>query len=181
MAVLMVGGTGMLAGTAVGLAQDGEDVFLLSRSAEGFTRVRDRAGPAAVHLHWHAVDYTDARAWTAALRTILHQHHPETAVVWMSDRPAFDIFVQLVAAERASKPWRLFRVRGSAAAREPAAPPRVASCLYRLVILGFVLEGDGSRWLSRDEIGSGVLDAVRHDRERSVVGTVEPWDRRPSY
>ena len=50
---------------------------------------------------------------------------------------------------------------------------------YRQVILGFVIEGGRSRWLTHAEISGGVLDAVRNDRLFSIVGTVEPWSLRP--
>ncbi|NUN53550.1 MAG: hypothetical protein HUU06_12290 [Planctomycetaceae bacterium] len=47
------------------------------------------------------------------------------------------------------------------------------------MILGFVREGDRSRWLTDAEIAAGVLGAIAADRPRTVVGVVEPWSARP--
>ncbi|NLG69565.1 MAG: hypothetical protein GX496_08420 [Firmicutes bacterium] len=50
---------------------------------------------------------------------------------------------------------------------------------YREVILGFVVEPSGSRWLTHDGISPGVLEAIDRDAPRWIVGTVEPWSARP--
>ena len=50
---------------------------------------------------------------------------------------------------------------------------------YRRVITGFVLENGGSRWLTNEEISSGVMDAIKNDWEYSIIGTTEPWEKRP--
>ena len=54
-----------------------------------------------------------------------------------------------------------------------------AMCLYRQIILGFVLEGNTSRWHTNKEIAAGVNRAIQADEERFVVGTLEPWEMRP--
>ena len=46
-------------------------------------------------------------------------------------------------------------------------------------ILGFVVEGGRSRWLTDAEIAAGVLAAIDGDEDPSVVGTVRPWTMRP--
>src|SRR5690606_3732421 len=51
--------------------------------------------------------------------------------------------------------------------------------LYREVIRGFVIDAGRSRWLTHREISQGVLEAIRADRPRSIVGTVTPWPARP--
>lgn len=52
--------------------------------------------------------------------------------------------------------------------------------MYHAVILGFVLlPGGQSRWLTNSEISQGVLDAIAAEAKRHIVGTVEPWSRRP--
>lgn len=51
--------------------------------------------------------------------------------------------------------------------------------LYRKIILGFKIEGSTSRWLINDEISSAVIEAIKHDEEESIVGTVTPWNKRP--
>jgi hypothetical protein len=50
---------------------------------------------------------------------------------------------------------------------------------YSQVILGFVLDGNSSRWLTNDEISAGVIKAIEQPEEISIVGSIEPWERRP--
>ena len=50
---------------------------------------------------------------------------------------------------------------------------------YRRVVTGFILEKGDSRWLTNEEISSGVMDAIKNDREYSIIGTTEPWEKRP--
>ena len=50
---------------------------------------------------------------------------------------------------------------------------------YRQIILGFILDGENSRWLTDEEISSGVLKVVKDDLVRSTIGVTEPWDRHP--
>lgn len=51
--------------------------------------------------------------------------------------------------------------------------------VYHEVILGFVTEGEDSRWLTHDEISRGVLTAIDGQASRFIVGTVEPRSARP--
>jgi hypothetical protein len=50
---------------------------------------------------------------------------------------------------------------------------------YQAVVLGFMLEGAKSRWLTNAEICDGVLAALQSERALSIVGTVEPWSAKP--
>jgi hypothetical protein len=45
--------------------------------------------------------------------------------------------------------------------------------------LGFKIEDNSSRWLTNDEISSGVIEAITNDEEEKIVGIVSPWDKRP--
>ena len=69
----------------------------------------------------------------------------------------------------------VLRVLGSAAA-DPSFP---AAGKPREVILGFVREGDHSRWLTDPEISAGVLEALYGGKLRSAVATLTLWSKRP--
>jgi hypothetical protein len=180
MAILIIGGTGMLQGTALGLVADGEEVFIISRTAERFRTLHQAAGNLAPHLHWLGADYTDPAGFRAAVASAVAAGPPRAVLAWMRDGPAWDILISLLNAAWGAAGWDLFRVRGSLASREslPAAP---AGVRFHLIILGFVLTESASRWLSHAEIGDGVLAAIRQNARRSIIGTVDPWDRRPRY
>lgn len=51
---------------------------------------------------------------------------------------------------------------------------------YHQVQLGFKIEDSHSRWLTNEEISQGVIDSIQHDRLLHTVGTMEPWEKRPS-
>lgn len=82
--------------------------------------------------------------------------------------------------------FRFFDILGSAYAnpsknsieREIALKEN-ENLLYRKVILGFKIEDNSSRWLTNDEISSGVIEAITNGEEEKVIGVVSPWDKRP--
>ena len=83
-------------------------------------------------------------------------------------------------------PFRFFDILGSAYA-DPAKNSTERevklkenkNILYRKIILGFITENNSSRWLRNDEISSGVIEAVKNDREKSIIGVLSPWEKRP--
>lgn len=169
---LVVGGTGMLRAVVLALARDRE-VTLVAR----------RPGVvAAASIHPAAADYGDPDAFAAALDGAVAARGPfDLAVAWIhSSAPD----APLAAARRVR--GRFLHVLGSAAA-DPSRPDpgrraafeALPGLSYREVILGFVREGDRSRWLTDAEIAAGVLGAIAADRPRTVVGVVEPWSARP--
>ena len=71
---------------------------------------------------------------------------------------------------------------------DPSHPDRLAEMAqtteglpiaYQAVVLGFVVENGGSRWLTNDEISSGVFAAIQSGAPLSIIGTVKPWTARP--
>jgi hypothetical protein len=169
--ILVVGGTGMLAGLVERLAGDGGRVSLISRQASAFRR----DGVAG-----HDADWNDEAAFVAALEAA---GPIDLAVAWFHS-------VKLPAARRLAERvrGRMFQVLGSAA-NDPAHPSRLAlarqvadglpDCALRQVVLGFKIEAGCSRWLTNAEISNGVFEAVRRDRPYSIVGVTEPWSSRP--
>ncbi|GMA49950.1 short-chain dehydrogenase [Alicyclobacillus contaminans] len=173
---LVVGGTGMLAGVTTWLAQQGYTVSVVSRRAGRFS---DEI-PAG-RIHAITVDYRESETLRQRIDEAVSLHGPiQLAVFWIHTdaRDAFRVISEEVS-RHASAPWRLFHVRGSAAHLNPEPPQVPPNCRYREVVLGFVIEGNRSRWLTHEEISGGVMDAIRKDGERTVVGTLEPWDKRP--
>lgn len=180
MAWLVIGGTGMLAGTTAALAAAGEDVWLISRQASRVAPLRAAAGAAAGRLHFAAADYTDVRAFATALRQATETKPPCQVLAWMVDGPWWDVLFTTMRAIHGGQPWDLFRVRGSAATHEPL-PPMPPDVSFHVIILGFFVERGSSRWLSHAEIADGVLAALTQPAPRTVVGVVAPWSLRPPY
>lgn len=152
MHVLVVGGTGMLAEVTKWLTEEGQVVSVVSRGKQPFPE------RAAGLLNPIAVDYRHPDALREHIYEAINQNGPiELAVFWIhSEAPdAFRVIVNEISGH-SEAPWRLFHVRGSAAHLHPELPQVPSNCLYRQVVLGFLEEGSGSRWLTHEEISGGV-------------------------
>lgn len=160
--VMVVGGTGMLSTVCTTLARRGHGVSALAR------RRRDLDG-----VRCYPCDYTDPVSFEAAMRAATEDLGPvEVLVTWIHGY-APDATEH---ARRLTRPRRHLRVLGSASARPPSTGSDDGA---ESVVLGFVTSGGRSRWLTHDEIGSGVLAAFDRPRPRTVVGVIEPWHLRP--
>ena len=160
---LVVGGTGMLAGLTRALAERGHRVTVLSR--RGTLPVESSASNSLLQARLSpvAVDYRVSAAFTEALARAVSERGPiELAVCWVhTDGPEAPA---LVAG--ALKPGaRLLQVFGTRIWPLAEVPLHVA---YRQVLLGSV----GGRWLTHDEISTGVLEAIDADHPLRVVGDV---------
>lgn len=178
---LVVGGTGMLAGAVSSLAGQGWRVSVLARTAS--------QAPASEWVHGWDCDYHDEAAFRSAVTAAVGRNGPiALAIAWFHTLkiPAPRRLAEAVGAPEA--PGRYVQVLGSAVA-DPARPDRLATaatvaqglphCRLRQVVLGFRIEGGESRWLSNEEISTGVLEAIAQDAPLSVIGVTSPWSARP--
>lgn len=171
---LVVGGSGMLAGCCRALLEISDKVSVMARDER---RIRAIA-PA---IHSVLCDYKDEAAVAAALAAL---DRPDLIVAWIHGRHRA---LRRALTERTKPAGRFMQVLGSAHG-DPSHPERLAEMAqaaeglpiaYQAVVLGFVVDKDHSRWLTNDEISSGVFAAVQSAAPLSIVGTVEPWTARP--
>jgi hypothetical protein len=178
---LVVGGTGMLAGAVRGLVARGWTVSVIARRASAFS-MRE---PAVQGLD---CNYNDADAFATTIdRAKDGQGAIGLAVGWFHTLGPSPALANRVGAPGA--PGRMFHVLGSAVA-DPDRGDRLALaaraaegapfCAYRQVVLGFVIEDGGSRWLTNAEISDGVLAAIDADAPLITLGVTRPWSARPS-
>lgn len=181
---LVVGGTGMLAEATLRLATAHRQVSVLARGKARLEALARRSGS----IRQIACDYRDDRELSLAISDAIRLAGPvELAVCWIHEiAPRALGIVAREIAGRDRPACRLFHVVGSAhadptarAAAYPDPSVEAPGITYRQIVLGFVLEGAGSRWLSDREISAGVSRAIESDLEFSVVGVVRPWGRRP--
>jgi hypothetical protein len=168
----------MLSEVSFWLVGEGYHVSVVGRNAERMQRLTARSE----HISPVLVDYKDeVRLATELERTVENHGAVELVVAWIhSDAPrALGHVVSAVGEQNGE--WSLFHVLGSSAdLGEVKVSVHVpANCSYHQVQLGFVLEGECSRWLRNDEIAGGVIEAISAGREVSLVGVLEPWGMRP--
>lgn len=179
---LLLGTTGMLkAAAAHAVARSGKAV-LASRRADDFSFGNDVLD---VKLARVAQSYDDAGAFLDAVARFAPF---DLALTWI--RPPADILRAAIDGMIAPG-GRLVEVMGSRsillgedgsasiAARRAEALSLQPNIVYAQVILGFVLEGETSRWLAHDEISAAAIAQMKAPVPRLVAGTLEPWEKRP--
>ncbi|MFJ8211226.1 hypothetical protein [Streptomyces sp. NPDC096033] len=182
--VLVVGGTGMLAGVVGGLVRDGLTTVVVARKPPD-PAVFGSHGTGGGRLIPVSADYTEPVRFADALRgAAARTGRFRLAVLWVhaGGRPHAYAAVADTLADAT-----VVEVLGSGAAAPSAPVPRPPDALertrHRPVVLGFTGPGRDTRWLSHEEIGDGVsaaLRARRGDEPYTVVGRVRPWEDRPS-
>lgn len=184
--VWILGGTGMLRAASLGLAARAAEVTSFARTP-GSLAALDAAWPADGARHnTVAVDYADEAAFAGAMDTALAARGaPDLVLAWIHGfRPALQLANRL---SREARALAFVHVLGSAMS-DPARSPRelwtrleaIPHLDYRRVMLGFVIESCGSRWLTHEEISRGVLCALESGAPESLVGVVRPWSSRPA-
>ena len=179
---LLIGTTGMLKAAAAHAVARSKKAVVLSRHAEDFSLGSDTLD---VKLTRISQSYEDSAAFIDAVAA----HAPyDLALTWI--RPQAEILRAAIDGMIAPG-GRLVEVMGSRSILlgengEASIAERRAQALalqpditYSQVILGFMLEGDGSRWLTHDEISSAAIAQMERPQPRLVAGVLEPWERRP--
>jgi hypothetical protein len=182
---LVVGGTGMLRPVSLELARRGYTTSVIARSRGPLDELAADSGG---RIRPIALDYRHTDELVRALDQAAAAHGPiELVVAWIhAVAPDAPLVVARAAAAGGQHRVDYFHVLGSAA-DDPSQPDperrtrfeAVARVAYHEVILGFVVEGGSSRWLTDDEIAGGVLEAIDRSAPRWVVGTTRPWSARP--
>jgi hypothetical protein len=184
---LVVGGTGMLRGLVLGLAEIGWTVSVVARRAGRLTALRRSAQSRRGHVWPVAQDYRDEAGLRKRLAEALDLHGPVSlAVCWIHSPVAGPLGTLVDCLRVHAHPCRLFHLLGSVA-QNPTRPVSGVSEMidaapwirYREVILGFKADGRRSRWLLDEEVAGGIMEAILRDARRTVIGTVEPWSARP--
>ena len=177
---LLVGSTGMLADAARWLIARSNHALVLGRDQEKLRRVTDSAPDRATPA---PIDHHDRPALQSLLRTHTERRGSfDLALVWLHS----DALPSLpTIADACTHDARLILVRSSATADFSRPTPPEAAILDKLticvqrVVLGFVIEPSGSRWLTDEEISQGAIDAITSGKPHSMVGVTEPWESRP--
>ncbi|MEO0336426.1 MAG: short-chain dehydrogenase [Pseudomonadota bacterium] len=179
---LVVGGTGMLLGCSLQLAQTFSHVSVLARRASQAVQSHSK-------LWAIDADYSQWQPTKTGIESAVQFHGPIDLIVsWVhSSAPDTPIQVAKLLVEH-QKPVDFFDVLGSAFSN-PADPSRLSlrkakfssieGLGYHSVVLGFAAEATGSRWLTHKEISDGVFEAIQLKQQNFTVGQTEPWGERP--
>lgn len=178
---LVVGGTGMLADVTRWLVNQGYHVSVIGRNPVRMNHLitslekRERITPLVV-------DYRNDVDLLMQINRTVQQNGPiELVVAWIHSvgKKALNVISKELADN--GHPWRLFHILGSSSNLEEfkqnVGLPH--QCKYRQIQLGFFIESGISRWLTHEEICTGIKEAIINDSVQSIVGILEPWEKRP--
>ncbi|WP_074037050.1 hypothetical protein [Exiguobacterium profundum] len=164
--ILLVGGTGMLAGLASYLAIE-HNVTVIGRNKEKMASVVQR-NPETCHPL--IVDYCDEELLSIALQKAVQKNGPfDRVIAWVHRGSGKAMQLILNHSETAE----VIHILGSRANTEYE---KACLCLndqqlYRQVQLGEMHELASVRWLTHDEIVKGVHDAMQNQDDYRLIGT----------
>lgn len=170
---LVIGGTGMLSGVTVELAKRTQHMTLISRRASAFV---ERSG--FVRTVGIDADWSDARGFLAEyVQRVTRVGETDFALLWMhsSAHRTFDMVLDALDGY----PCEVVHVVGSQPDSSRLDPSRVRERLlgstirYRTARLGCRVEPSGTRWLTHEEICTGVLECIQTGQDL-VVGDRVP-------
>ncbi|WP_047980581.1 Rossmann-fold NAD(P)-binding domain-containing protein [Ornithinibacillus contaminans] len=177
---IVIGGTGMLEGVCHWLVNEGYEVLVIHRDLAKFKTMQLRSTNPE-QLHSISVDYHEDEQLQSKVRAALQPYgsSPDLIVSWIHNSAPKALPIILQEVQSLEKPWKLIHVQSSSSffVKENTTVP--ATCEYRRVYLGFVMEEHGSRWLTHEEIANGVIKVIKRDLKETVIGTLKPWSKRP--
>lgn len=164
---LVVGGTGMLSGVVAELVRDGWHVVVPSRRYAPIPADLPHDDRQAL---WIEADWAAPDAFAERARKALGGQ-AELLVAWVHDAYREDVLAAITPL--LAKDAVVVEVRGAAAAQPAAGEPEPSLPAHetQLVVLGFVRDGDSTRWLTHREISDGVLAAVRRSLDKRPPAT----------
>ncbi|MFT4414923.1 SDR family NAD(P)-dependent oxidoreductase [Fredinandcohnia humi] len=187
MHVLVIGGTGMLKGIVEYYVKRGEKVTVVARKESRLLQLKQEMKELKGDIHCIAVDYKDTEKLEQELTTAIEVFGAFSySFNWIHSDATETPYVLARLLNRISKECTYVRILGSRAAHpEKGLDERelfnklFPNIKYQEVVLGFMIEGDESRWLTNNEICQGIRKAVTRPQDRFIVGIVRPWSSRP--
>ncbi|MCM3638097.1 short-chain dehydrogenase [Sporosarcina luteola] len=171
---LVIGGTGMLAGVSIFLAKEGYSVSVIGRTDTKFKRLKADSPPESIFPI--QVDYHSEDLYTEVGEAIADRGPFDLIVSWT---PNYRALEQICEMNDQATSFRFIHVKGSRRYFEDEEIHTPTNCTYEKVFLGFVIEGETSRWLTNDEISYGVIQQIMSMGDESIVGQLIPYSARP--
>ncbi|WP_026826007.1 MULTISPECIES: Rossmann-fold NAD(P)-binding domain-containing protein [Exiguobacterium] len=163
--ILLVGGTGMLAGLTSYLAIE-HDVTVIGRDKEKMASIV-KQNPETCHPL--IVDYREEEVLSNALQRAVKQNGPfDRVIAWVHRGSGRAMQLILDHSETAE----VIHILGSRAnpEYEKGALYIHEQQTYRQVQLGAKHDAGNLRWLTHEEIVHGVIDAIEHSSDYQLIG-----------
>lgn len=178
---LVIGGTGMLKDVSLWLNKKGYHVTVVGRQKRKFHQMLEQAENKEAFSGIN-MDYHETEKFIDHLTKIQNEKgNFEVIVSWIHSTADELIPALLLMMEKKKGSYEFYHIKGSQAyVLDPVEVNSPNNCSYHEIILGFKESGSHTRWLTNREISDGVIDAIHHHRQKTVVGQIEPWELRPN-
>ncbi|MBU9721436.1 MULTISPECIES: short-chain dehydrogenase [Bacillaceae] len=181
--VIILGGTGMLARASGWISTHAENTIIYGRDKRRLKQIENMYDEHG--LFTRELDYTKTSSLIKEISDAHRQYGSINLIVaWIhSTAPnAIPTIIKEVSKFQQQERWSLLIIKGSSSdlssiIKTENIIPR--NCDLKEVQLGFYYDGLTSRWLTHEEISNGIIEVIKYDLKRKVVGTLEPWDKRP--
>lgn len=172
---LVVGGTGMLKSVCRFLVEQGYQISVIARHEETLNALVEEIGERKTSIHKIALDWNDSISLEKAIQKTIETFRAiSLTVAWIhssaSEAPL--IVAKLVGGG-------FFHIRSSSVLdtdyNDPvdvSAISELENIIYHRVVLGSKKEGADSRWLTNDEIATGVIEAITKHAPDFIVGEI---------
>ena len=177
---LVIGGTGMLSDVSAWLNKKGYIVTVIGRRNETYHKLLKKV-PKPKRMKSVLVDYHNTAALTETLMERMKKDGTfDVIVAWVhrSAPEAIPAVLNLVAANR-KESFDFYHVKSSTSYRNKTKIEVPSTCNLYEIYLGFKIFNNHSRWLTNKEISEGVIGSIHHKRKMTIVGELEPWEKRP--
>jgi hypothetical protein len=168
MRVIIIGGTGMLSSATREISHQANDLVLIARQPN---ELASEINARAIQLNWKNKDAVES-----AISKLISEPKVDILLIWIHEDGLWclPLFENLLVEN-----GRSIRVHGSTAGdptegvKTDPLPPR-DDIIRQNVVLGWVEETNGRRWLTDNEISEGALAAFNNpERSSIVVGQVD--------
>lgn len=180
--VLIFGGTGMLQEASGWIAKHAEHTIAFGRNQQRLSRLKGKYGEYGLEVR--ALDYTDNERLKQEISHSFVKHGPINMVVaWIHGTApsAIPTIMKQISALQENKQWTFVIIKSSGNLVKIITPVKSTekNCNIKEVLLGFIFNENTSRWLTHKEISEGTIQAIKGNENKTIVGTLEPWDQRP--
>ncbi|UOQ94717.1 short-chain dehydrogenase [Halobacillus shinanisalinarum] len=167
----------MLAGVSLWLTEIDYKVSVIGRSKQKHCHLVEKAADPYL-FHNLIVDYHNHSLLEEQVRKSIRQNGAISLVVsWTPSLQSLEIVNRIVSEQ--NNDWKLYQVKGSRRYFNDDNLHVPSNCTHSSIYLGFIIEGNQSRWLTNDEIVEGVIKSVQEDNSESIIGRLYPYERRP--
>ncbi|AOV07362.1 hypothetical protein BI350_07295 [Sporosarcina ureilytica] len=169
----------MLSAVSLWLTEIGYRVSVIGRSKQRHHHlVKKAADPTLINNL--SLDYNNHSLLEDKVRKAIQQNGPISLVIsWIPSKQSLDIVNKLVSEY--IDDWKLYQVKGSRRYFNDDILNVPSNCTHSSIYLGFIIEGNQSRWLTNNEIAEGVIKSIQDEKAESIIGRLHPYEKRPNY